>query len=360
MSAVGSSDELHRFEGYIREAWSGLGDARRIVGIAELSAMVSTNHVYRLELDDHTAVIAKVSSYGSYFLFTEDHDRLHRLNLLLRGTRFEHLLADTMSVPGHDKLYTYYNGEVWAVFYDEVERRDRLPRVLNDGQVANLAEEIAGFHRQCAELAPNIPTTSTSIKSDAIALYDQLNHVHAPEQFELEPTDIAVLRRHVHHFLVQLGELDYDDMAKIPVLLDWNLGNFSVDTDPVSGRFSLFSRWDYDWFRIDTRMLDFYFLSRVSSQTGDRTAFTYGSHTLLEPRFVHFLRSYHAVFALSENEVLFLKESYRFFILNYVIRSGGHFFRVDFWRRFQREAVMNYLPELDTVDLRPLVDAVLG
>ena len=65
-----------------------------------------------------------------------------------------------------------------------------------------------------------------------------------------------------------------------------------VEGDSVAthhdGSFRLFSRWDYDWFRIDTRMLDFYFLSRVSSATGDRTAFTYSPHTLLEDRFVAF------------------------------------------------------------------------
>ena len=39
------------------------------------------------------------------------------------------------------------------------------------------------------------------------------------------------------------------------------------------GTFRLYSRWDYDWFRIEPRLLDFYFLSRVSSKTGDRTLF---------------------------------------------------------------------------------------
>ena len=55
-----------------------------------------------------------------------------------------------------------------------------------------------------------------------------------------------------------------------------------------------------------------------------------------------------------------LKESYRFFILNYVIRSGDHFFEGDLWRRLQHEAFAVYLPALDTLDLRALVDDVLG
>ena len=78
------------------------------------------------------------------------------------------------------------------------------------------------------------------------------------------------MRRHTERFLEQLDtSCGYDYWQKIPVLIDWNLGNFSVEYH--QRRFELFSRWDYDWFRIEPRHLDFYFLSRVSSRTGDRT-----------------------------------------------------------------------------------------
>ena len=80
------------------------------------------------------------------------------------------------------------------------------------------------------------------------------------------------MRRHCHDFLEALDRSGYDKWWKIPVLIDWNLGNFSVEN--IGDRFRLFSRWDYDWFRIDSRMLDFYFFSRVSSRTGDRTMFS--------------------------------------------------------------------------------------
>ena len=106
-----------------------------------------------------------------------------------------------------------------------------------------------------------------------------------PRNFELPPESIGVLWRHTHRFLERLVELGYDEWRKIPVLVDWNLGNFSVAPRP-DGSFRLFSRWDYDWFRIEPRLLDFYFLSRVSSRTGDRTRFTYGAHTLVEPTFL--------------------------------------------------------------------------
>ena len=343
----------------LRAAWRQFGDPRAIVAVKEVSAHVSTNHVYRVTLDDGAAVIAKFSWYGSYFLCREDHDRLHRCNLLLQGGRYEHLMADVLTVNGAP--FVYYDGQVWAVFYEEVSRRAGLPRILSDADVANFAIEIARFHRACTDIASHVPRTSTSIRSDAVNLLERVTDPRTAASFEFSSEQRLVVRHHTHEFLEQLHRLGYDDLARIPVLLDWNLGNFSVAYDHGDrGPFRLFSRWDYDWFRIDTRLLDFYFLSRVSSQTGDRTVFTYSAHTLLEPRFQRFLQAYHLEFPLTEHEILLLKESYRFFILNYVIRSGDHFFEGDLWRRLQHEAVSVYLPALDTLDLRPLVDAVLG
>jgi hypothetical protein len=308
--------------------------------------------VYRLFLDDATTLIAKVSSYGSYFLFVEDHDRLSRCARLLDGTRFGGMLADVWLRDG--RIFTWYEQSIWAVFYDDVPRRENLPRVLSPDQIANLGREMAEFHLACTDIAPRVPPGSKTIKSDAIHLLDLLESPFAPRNFELPPESIGVLWRHTHRLLERLVEFGYDEWTKIPVLVDWNLGNFSV-APQADGSFRLFSRWDYDWFRIEPRLLDFYFLSRVSSRTGDRTRFSYGPHTLVEPSFLTFLAAYRDVFPLSEEEVRFLPEVYRFFILNYVVREGARFFRPDFCALFRGDAVRSYLPALDALDIAPLM-----
>jgi hypothetical protein len=349
----GSSDGETRHRAVVDAAWADYGDPRRIVDVAELSAMVSTNRVYRLTLDDGSTTIAKVSNYGSFFLFAEDHDRLHRCHELLHGGRYEHFLADSLMADG--RPYIWYDGEIWAVLYHEVPVRDRLPRKLTQEQIENLAAEVAAFHRTCTAIAPLVPPTSKTIKSDAIHLFDLVSEPHASQRFGLDPSRLDIVRRHTHRFLMAVMDTGYDYWQRIPVLIDWNLGNFSVAFDEA-GRFTLFSRWDYDWFRIESRVLDFYFLSRVSSRTGDRTRFTYGSHTLLEPRFRRFLAVYHSVFAMTPEEVLFLKEAYRFFLLNYVVREGEYFFRRDIWQHLLLDVVDVHLPTLDTLDLSPLLD----
>jgi hypothetical protein len=344
--------ESHAHRTAIAAAWAAYGDPRSIVRVDEVSADVSTNRVYRLHLDDGFTLVGKVSSYGSYFLFYEDHDRLSRCAELLQGTRFHGMLADIWHKDGH--LFTWYDRSMWAVLYDDVPRKDTLPRVLSVGQVQNLAREIAEFHLACTDLAPLIPAGSKTIKSDAIHLLDMLESPFASRNFSLPPESIGVLWRHTHRFLERLIEVGYDEWPKIPVLIDWNLGNFSVATAD-DGSFRLFSRWDYDWFRIEPRLLDFYFLSRVSSKTGDRTRFTYGAHTLVEPTFLEFLRAYRDVFPMSDEEVMFLPEVYRFFILNYVVREGARFFRPELCTQFRADAVRSYLPRLDELDPSPLL-----
>jgi hypothetical protein len=338
-------------EQLVATAWSEYDATRTIDHLVEVSAHVSTNRVFRVVFTDSTHIVAKISSYGSYFLFAEDHDRLFTSAQLLRGTRWEGFLAEVL--PRDDHAYTWYDGTYWVAFYTDVERAMQLPPILNDDQIENLAREIAAFHRECSQIAGSLPPTSNSVKGDAIHLLDQLSHEFAAEHFGLRHDDIEIAKRSTHEFLLHLEHIRFDEWDKIPVLVDWNLGNFSVKHR--DSQFELFSRWDYDWFRIDTRMLDFYFFSRVSSETGDRTSFTYSPHTLLEPRFLKFLRQYHEVFPLSKQELMFLPWAYRFFILNYVIREGAKFFREDISVKFRKDATRIYLPMLNDFDASPLL-----
>jgi hypothetical protein len=336
----------------VATAWADFGDQRTIQHLDEVSANVSTNRVYRLHLSDGSTAISKVSSYGSYFLFVEDHEQLHRCASLLHDGRFAGMLADVWCKNG--RVYTWYDERQWVVFYDDVPRRDALPRVLNLEQIRQLGSELAEFHIACTDIAGALPRSSKTVRSDAIHLLDLLESPFAPRNFQLPAEAIGVLWRHTHHFLEQLVRFGYDEWTKIPVLIDWNLGNFSVDTLP-DGSFRLFSRWDYDWFRIEPRLLDFYFMSRVSSRTGDRTQFTYGPHTLVEPSFLELLAAYGKVMPLSIDERAFLPEVYRFFILNYVVREGARFFRADYCADFRRSAYRSWLPALDALDISPLL-----
>ncbi len=342
----------------VLDAWASFGDARSITNFDEVSAHVSTNRVFRITLSDNVRLIAKVSSYGSYFQFAEDHDRLARCSALLRGGRWSGFLAEVLTK--NDRPFTWYDGACWAVFYTDVQGDTGLPRILDDTDVVSLASQIAEFHLACAAISPSLPPTSNSIKGDAIHLYDLLRDAEAMSHYSLDSLSITTLQRYTHDLLLHLEKVHYDEWTRIPILVDWNLGNFSVRPNPQHGgsSFEFSTRWDYDWFRIESRLLDFYFLSRVSSRTGDKTQFSYSAHTLTEPRFVKFIAAYHQVYPLSKTEIEFLPFAYRFFILNYVIREGARFFRPDLCAQFRRDAAHHYLVESERLDLTELLKVV--
>ncbi|MDA2968680.1 MAG: hypothetical protein O3A62_01255 [Actinomycetota bacterium] len=342
----------------VLDAWASFGDTRSITSFDEVSAHVSTNRVFRITLSDNSRLIAKVSSYGSFFQFAEDHDRLARCSSLLRGGRWSGFLAEVLTKNG--RPFTWYDGACWAVFYTDVQGDTGLPRILEDADVVSLATEIAEFHLACAAISPSLPPTSNSIKGDAIHLYDLLRDDQAASHFGLDSLSITTLQRYTHDLLLHLEKVHYDEWTRIPILVDWNLGNFSVRPNPQHGgsSFEFSTRWDYDWFRIESRLLDFYFLSRVSSRTGDKTQFSYSAHTLTEPRFVKFIAAYHQVYPLSKTEIEFLPFAYRFFILNYVIREGARFFRPDLCAQFRRDAAHHYLVESERLDLTQLLNVV--
>lgn len=153
---------------------------------------------------------------------------------------------------------------------------------------------------------------------------------------------IDLLKYHCDQFLRNRLKCNAGSFETIPVFIDWNIGNFSVTLNQ-----ELFSRWDFDWFRMSSRMLDFYFLSRVVSNAGDKTVFSYLINTMMEDRFLLFLSAYHKVNPLKADELRFLREAYRFFILNYVIKDGNYFFSEHYAKKLRTEAFDLYLPSVD-------------
>lgn len=339
------------FTDLVASGWAAYGDRRGISSIREVSANVSTNHVYLVRLEDQSEVVAKTSSYGSYVHFRQDHRIIQQWIRRLSGTRFRAFLAGCLERDG--EVFTYREGNLWVVFYEKAPFYDFLPKVLGEAHILSLAREMAEFHLASSNAAPGLLPSWNSLGSDIASLYDALGNPawRAVRRFsdELETT----LRQECETFLTNAERLGYHAMRKLPLLVDWNIGNFSVGLDQNGFRF--FTRWDYDWFRVEPRTLDFYFCARVVRAEGDQDTFSYTLSPLLEPRFLTFLRAYHDRLPLADEEVLFIKEAYRVFLLNYVVRSGEHFFREDICRRLQREAVEEYFPALEKADFRPLL-----
>ncbi len=327
----------------IRRAWAGFDSTMTVKSVEDISAKVSTNHVFRVTLENDDQVVAKLSYFGKYEHFKEDHRIIHAMssNLLYP---FENVLAK--SLVKNNKVYTYLYQEdfvdTWVVFYNPIRAMNRLPNRLNEDQIRKFGVEIAKFHMASFRVGKSTPKSSKNLRTDIHHLLEVLETDTG--QFE-HRGQINILKYQCETFLKNIQRLNVSSFDLMPVFVDWNIGNFSVTDDQ-----KLFSRWDYDWFRISSRIMDFYFFSRVVSDVGDRTVFSYLINTLTEDRFILFLQEYHKVYPLTVNEVLFIKEAYRFFILNYVIKYGKYFFHRSYCTKLQKEAYELYFPGIDDFD----------
>lgn len=342
---------LTDFTTIIRNAWLDYDPSRIIESVADISAMVSTNHVYKITFPDQRFIIAKLSYFGKFEHFVEDHTII---NSLSNNLMFPYASFLSRALMKGDKLFVYrYQSELidaWVVFYRPVTVRTLLPRRLDERQIKKLGAELARFHQGCHLIRNTLPNSSKTLQSDL----GQLLAIQATKFGQMElgivPDEI---RRQCESCLQNLEALQFDQLDKIPVFIDWNIGNFSV-----TAGFKLFSRWDYDWFRMSSRMLDFYFLSRVVSDIGDRTVFTYNIDVLMEDRFILFLKAYHKIYPFQENEIRLLKEVYRFFLLNYVIKDGRYFFHEIYATKLQREAYETHFPSVDRFDAEKILRAL--
>ena len=327
-------------EEIITKAWEGYDATKTIKSIEDISAMVSTNRVFKVTFDDDGIVIAKLSYFGKYEYFKEDHRIIHSLanNLLYP---YENFLSKSLLKNNRVYTYRYRHDKVdaWVVFYNPTRIFERMPRRLEEKDIRKLGQQIGRFHKACARAKNVLPKASKTLRTDIYAFQQQLE---ANERQFGSAMQVDFLKYHCDLFLKNRSKYNMHSFEIIPVFIDWNIGNFSVY--PTQ---ELYSRWDYDWFRMSYRVMDFYFLSRVVSDAGDRTVFSYYINTMMEDRFIIFLEEYHKVNPLTANEIRFMKEAYRFFILNYVVRNGKYFFAPQYAKKLQAEAFDIYLPSVD-------------
>lgn len=330
------------YDSIIKKAWEGYDASKSIKLIEDISAMVSTNHVFRITFEDEDIIIAKLSYFGNYEHFKEDHRIIHALsnNLLYP---FENLLAKSLLKNNRVYVYRHKHGkndaDAWVVFYNPSRIWERLPRRLEEHHIIKLGQQVGKFHKACSRIKNVLPKSSKTLRTDIAALQSLLQ---TDEKQFGSAMQADFLKYHCDLFLKNRSSYNMKSFEIIPVFIDWNIGNFSVTPN-----LELYSRWDYDWFRMSYRLLDFYFFSRVVSDAGDRTVFSYYIDTMMEDRFILFLKEYHKVNPLTAGEIRFLKEAYRFFILNYVIKDGKHFFNEQYARKLQAEAFEIYLPSVD-------------
>jgi len=328
------------FTAIVSQAWKNYDDSRKIKTIEDISVKVSTNHVYRIRLNDGGIVIAKISYFGQYSHFLEDHSIVNSLANNLPAP-FENFLAKSLTQFGQLYTYRYQQGllDAWVVFYNPIQIDQKPALKQTEEHIAILGQELAQFHKACKTVKNTLPKQYKQTQDDIQHLLEILETDTGKYEHRGHVDDI---KAQCDIFMENCDKINASKLESIPVFVDWNIGNFSVTND-----YRFFSRWDYDWFRMSSRIMDFYFFSRVCSSVGDKKIFSYLIDPVMEDRFMIFLKNYHTIWPLTIEEIKLIKETYRFFILNYVIKDGRYFFHEIYASRLQREAYQIYFPNLE-------------
>jgi len=149
------------FISIVKNAWQNYDQSRTIKSVRDISANVSTNHVYRIDFEGHQPVIAKLSYFGYYEHFVEDHTIINSLANNLPSP-YENLLS--RSLMKGNNLYVYRHKDkvldAWVVFYRPIEIRDRLPRRLEKKHIITLGKHFAHFHQACTSIRNTLPASS--------------------------------------------------------------------------------------------------------------------------------------------------------------------------------------------------------
>ncbi len=126
--------------------------AKPVISIQDISAMVSTNHVYKILFESAPFVVAKVSYFGKYEHFREDHTIINVLANSLKSP-YHRVLARSLLKDG--EVFTYRHPEeerdIWVVFYNPIPVKGSLPRRLEERHIVRWGQEMARFHKACAD-----------------------------------------------------------------------------------------------------------------------------------------------------------------------------------------------------------------
>src|ERR1700761_9081447 len=224
------------YDAIIKKAWEGYDASKTIKEIVDISAMVSTNHVFRITFDDDDMVIAKLSYFGFYEHFKEDHRIIHSLsnNLLYP---FENLLAKSLLKNNRVYIYRYKQGrtDAWVVFYNPSRILERLPRRLEERHIIKLGQQVGKFHKACSRVKNVLPKSSKTLRTDIYALQ---KHLEKSEKQFGSALKAELLKYHCELFLKNRSNYNMKSFEIIPVFIDWNIGNFSVTPN-----IELYSRW---------------------------------------------------------------------------------------------------------------------
>lgn len=187
------------FISIVKNAWQNYDQSRTIKSVHDISANVSTNHVYRIDFEGDQPVIAKLSYFGHYEHFVEDHTIINGLANNLPSP-YENLLSRSLMKGNNLYIYRHHDSllDAWVVFYRPIEIKQRLPRRLDKNHIVSLGEQFAHFHKSCYSIRNTLPTSSKTQRTDIDHLQDIIETELGQFEHRLHQSTI---KKHCQYFI---------------------------------------------------------------------------------------------------------------------------------------------------------------
>ena len=117
------------FTTIIHNAWLDYDPSRKIKSVEDISAKVSTNHVYKITFDNSRFIIAKLSYFGRHEHFVEDHTIINVMSNNL-PVRYENFLSRSLMKGNQLFVHRFQNGivDAWVVFYRPIRIKTKMPK----------------------------------------------------------------------------------------------------------------------------------------------------------------------------------------------------------------------------------------
>ncbi|MGB1218028.1 MAG: hypothetical protein ACPG5P_09135, partial [Saprospiraceae bacterium] len=154
------------FKLIIRYAWMAYDSTRKIKTITDISAMVSTNCVYNIVLEDGNNIIAKLSNFGKHEYFVEDHSIINVLSNNL-SDKYENFLSRSL-MKGRELFVHRFMNEIedaWVVFYRPIKIKNKPPKRFNKKNIKKFAREFALFHKDCHLIRHTLPNSTKNMRT---------------------------------------------------------------------------------------------------------------------------------------------------------------------------------------------------
>lgn len=300
-----------------------------IVEIKNISTTHTNNEVYEVTTAAGEHYIAKIYKTRAVASLEQDNRFIKQWGSFAKSSNGRNILSQPIF--SQESVSVFALDEVRnVIFYEKLSHGHLLGILQTEEQIRYFAKAVALFHRQGLTHTKEISILPSSgyLSSRIKILENALRNVDTLNITGFSPQDVSFLQIQLELLSVSADKLNYKHFPMVPIAVDFNPGNFLIDTH--DGGWEVSSRWDYDIVKYASVVFDFYTLSRVVTKTCLEITKDFSPQSLIHNNFKIFLGEYVKYYPLTREELLFIFEAYRYFLLEYVVIFGYN--NIDPWR----------------------------